>query len=202
VNREFSLHSGCQFGFSVQESARNTIMDISKISPGKNLPDEINVVIEIPQGSGAIKYEVDKDSGAVCVDRFLGTSMVYPANYGFVPNTLSDDGDPADVLVLSPIPMIPGCVVRCRPVGVLKMQDESGGDEKIVAVPVDKVTSAFKHVQNCADLPSYVCQQIEHFFSHYKDLESGKWVRIEGWGDREEAKQLLRDAALRVAKAA
>ncbi len=177
-------------------------MDISKISPGKNLPDEINVVIEIPQGSGAIKYEVDKDSGAVCVDRFLGTSMVYPANYGFVPNTLSDDGDPADVLVLSPIPMIPGCVVRCRPVGVLKMQDESGGDEKIVAVPVDKVTSAFKHVQNCADLPSYVCQQIEHFFSHYKDLESGKWVRIEGWGDREEAKQLLRDAALRVAKAA
>lgn len=177
-------------------------MDISKISPGKNLPDEINVVIEIPQGSGAIKYEVDKDSGAVCVDRFLGTSMVYPANYGFVPNTLSDDGDPADVLVLSPIPMIPGCVVRCRPVGVLKMQDESGGDEKIVAVPVDKVTSAFKHVQTCADLPPYVCQQIEHFFCHYKDLESGKWVRIEGWGDREEAKQLLRDAALRVAKAA
>ncbi len=177
-------------------------MDISKISPGKNLPDEINVVIEIPQGSGAIKYEVDKDSGAVCVDRFLGTSMVYPANYGFVPNTLSDDGDPADVLVLSPIPMISGCVVRCRPIGVLKMQDESGGDEKIIAVPVDKVTSAFKHVQNCADLPPYVCQQIEHFFCHYKDLDSGKWVKIEGWGDREEAKQLLCDAALRIAQAA
>jgi inorganic pyrophosphatase len=177
-------------------------MDLSKISPGKNLPDEINVVIEIPQGSGAIKYEVDKDSGAVCVDRFLGTSMVYPANYGFVPNTLSDDGDPADVLVLSPVPMIPGCVVRCRPVGVLKMQDESGGDEKILAVPVDKVTPAFKHVQTCADLPGLVCQQIEHFFSHYKDLEPGKWVKIEGWGSVDEAKQLLRQAAQRVSKAA
>jgi inorganic pyrophosphatase len=177
-------------------------MDISKISSGKNLPDEINVVIEIPQGSGAIKYEVDKDSGAVCVDRFLGTSMVYPANYGFVPNTLSDDGDPADVLVLSPVPMIPGCVVRCRPVGVLKMQDESGGDEKIVAVPVDKITPAFKQVQDYADLPPFICQQIEHFFCHYKDLEAGKWVKIEGWGTVAEAKQLLREAAQRVGKAA
>jgi inorganic pyrophosphatase len=177
-------------------------MDLSKISPGKNLPDEINVVIEIPQGSGAIKYEVDKDSGAVCVDRFLGTSMVYPANYGFVPNTLSDDGDPADVLVLSPVPMIPGCVVRCRPVGVLKMQDESGGDEKILAVPVTKITPFYQHVQTCADLPPFICQQIEHFFTHYKDLEAGKWVKIAGWGDADEARQLLRQAAARISKAA
>jgi inorganic pyrophosphatase len=177
-------------------------MDLSKIAPGRNLPDDINVVIEIPQGSGAIKYEVDKDSGAVWVDRFLGTSMVYPANYGFVPNTLSDDGDPADVLVLSPIPMLPGCVVRCRPIGVLKMQDESGGDEKIIAVPVDKVSPIYREVQSCADLPAYVCGQIEHFFSHYKDLEPDKWVKIEGWGDAAEAKALLQQAARRVGKAA
>lgn len=177
-------------------------MDISRISPGAKLPEEINVVIEIPQGSGAIKYEMDKDSGAICVDRFLGTSMVYPANYGFVPNTLSDDGDPADVLVLSPIPMLPGCVVRCRPIGVLKMQDEKGEDEKIVAVPVNKITNVYADVASCADLPTYICQQIEHFFSHYKDLEPNKWVKIQGWGDADTAKRLLREALQRVDQAA
>ncbi len=177
-------------------------MILSNISIGKNPPHEINVVIEIPQGSGAIKYEVDKDSGALLVDRFLGTSMVYPANYGFVPNTLSDDGDPVDVLVISHVPVVPGAVIAARPIGVLKMTDEKGEDEKIVAVPTAKLTSFYDSVQSCQDLPAMVCKQIEHFFEHYKDLEKGKWVKIAGWGDKAEAEALIQAAIQRGKKAA
>ena len=166
-------------------------MNIEKISIGKNPPEIVNVVIEIPQGGAPIKYEVDKDSGALLVDRMMGTAMFYPANYGFVPHTLSGDGDPCDVLVVTHVPIISGAVVACRPVGVLLMKDESGQDEKIIAVPTDKISPFTAHVQSCADLPPILVQQIEHFFKHYKDLEKGKWVEIMRWGDAAEARGLL-----------
>lgn len=164
-------------------------MGFSQLKVGKQVPDDINVVIEIPSNSSPIKYEVDKDSGMVMVDRFLGTSMVYPCEYGFVPHTLSEDGDPVDVLVISPFSLMPGVVIRCRPVGMLRMTDESGKDAKILAVPVDKLTPRYQQVNKPEDLGKELIAAIEHFFTHYKDLEKGKWVKVEGWADVNAAKQ-------------
>jgi inorganic pyrophosphatase len=175
-------------------------MRLDKIPPGNNAPDDINVVIEVPVGGEPIKYEMDKESGALFVDRFLYTSMRYPGNYGFVPNTLSDDGDPVDVLVASTRAITPGAVMNCRPVGVLKMSDEAGGDEKIIAVPTSKLTRRYEDVKNHTDLPENTVQQIEHFFRHYKDLESGKWVKIDGWGDATEARGMIQAAINRFNK--
>lgn len=166
-------------------------MDINKISAGKNPPHDVNVVIEIAKGGQPIKYELDKDSGALFVDRFLHTSMVYPENYGFIPHTLSDDGDPVDVLVITHIPVVPGAVIRSRPIGALLMEDESGQDEKILAVPVDKLHSFYKDVKSYEDLPKIVCDTISHFFERYKDLEPGKWVKVKGWVGAEEAAKLI-----------
>ncbi len=151
------------------------------VPSGSNVPDIINVIIEIPINGEPVKYEVDKDSGAIFVDRVLGTSMRYPCNYGYVPHTLCGDGDPVDVLVIMPLPLIPGSVIRCRPIGVLKMTDEAGEDAKVVAVPIDKVTTLYRDVESVRDLPAVTLDQIAHFFEHYKDLEDGKWVRIDGW---------------------
>ena len=163
-------------------------MSINNIPAGKNIPDEINVIIEIPANSDPVKYEVDKDTGALMVDRFMATAMFYPCNYGYIPNTLSEDGDPLDVLVPTPYPLINGAVIKCRPVGVLKMEDESGIDAKLIAVPVDKLSVIYREVQEATDLPALLLQQIEHFFEHYKDLEKGKWVKVQGWADAAEAK--------------
>ena len=164
-------------------------MSLNKVPAGKDLPNDFNVIIEIPMNADPIKYEVDKESGAIFVDRFMGTAMHYPCNYGYIPNTLSDDGDPVDVLVITPFPLIPGVVVRCRAIGVLKMTDESGQDAKVLAVPVDKVLPIYKHWQKPEDLQDLRLQQIQHFFEHYKDLEPGKWVKVDGWFGPEEAKQ-------------
>ena len=169
-------------------------MDVSKIISGQNPPDDINVIVEVPLGGDPIKYEIDKDSGAMFVDRFLYTSMRYPGNYGFVPNTLSDDGDPVDVIIASTRAITPGAVMNCRPIGVLKMSDEAGGDEKILAVPTNKLTRRYENVQNYTDLPSITIEQIQHFFEHYKDLEEGKWVKVDGWGDAAEAQRLIQEA--------
>ena len=163
-------------------------MSINDIPAGKNIPDEINVIIEIPANSDPVKYEVDKDTGALMVDRFMATAMFYPCNYGYIPNTLSEDGDPLDVLVPTPYPLINGAVIKCRPIGVLKMEDESGIDAKLIAVPVDKLSVIYREVQEAKDLPALLLQQIEHFFEHYKDLEKGKWVKVQGWADAAEAK--------------
>lgn len=163
-------------------------MDISKISIGQNPPDEINAIIEIPQGGHPVKYEMDKLSGAMFVDRFLHTSMIYPGNYGFIPHTLSADGDPCDVLVVGQLPVIPGAVIRSRPVGVLLMEDENGLDEKILAVPVDRLYPFYLKVQKYTDLPDILCEQIAHFFQHYKDLEKGKWVKNLRWAGPDEAR--------------
>ncbi|MBP6117200.1 MAG: inorganic diphosphatase [Neisseriaceae bacterium] len=163
-------------------------MNINAINPGKSMPDDFNVVIEISANAAPIKYEFDKDSGALMVDRFMGTSMMYPANYGFVPNTLSGDGDPCDVLVVTPFPLPPGVLIRCRALGVLKMEDDGGVDAKIVAVPVEKLCTMYKDIQKLEDLPQLLRDQMVHFFEHYKDLEKGKWVKIQGWADVEEAK--------------
>ncbi len=163
-------------------------MSLNKVSSGRDVPNDFNVIIEIPMNADPIKYEVDKERGAIFVDRFMGTAMHYPCNYGYVPNTLSDDGDPVDVLVITPFPLFPGVVVRCRPIGVLKMTDESGEDAKVLAVPVDKVLSIYSHWQKPEDLNELRLRQIQHFFEHYKDLEKGKWVKIDGWYGPEEAK--------------
>jgi len=167
-------------------------MDITKIPTGKNAPDEVNVIIEIPIGGEPIKYELDKASGAMFVDRFLHTSMVYPANYGFIPHTLSDDGDPVDVLVVGRRPIIPGAVVAVRPIGAIMMEDESGQDEKIVAVPIDKLHPFYSNVKSYLDLPEIMRDQFAHFFEHYKDLEKNKWVKVSKWVGTEEAKELIR----------
>ena len=164
-------------------------MSLSNVPSGRNVPEDFNVIIEIPMNADPIKYEVDKETGAIFVDRFMGTAMHYPCNYGYIPQTISDDGDPVDVLVITPFPLIPGVVVRCRPLGVLRMKDEAGGDAKLLAVPVDKVLPIYKHWQKPDDLNELRLQQIQHFFEHYKDLEPGKWVKIEGWFGPEEAKQ-------------
>jgi inorganic pyrophosphatase len=173
-------------------------MDLSKLSIGKNAPDTVNVVIEIPQGGAPVKYEIDKDSGALMVDRFMTTAMFYPANYGFIPHTLSGDGDPCDVLVITPVPIAHGAVVAARPIGVLLMKDESGQDEKIIAVPTDKLSPFTAHIKSMKDLAPILGEQIEHFFKHYKDLEKGKWVEILRWGDAEEARKLINEGSQRL----
>lgn len=164
-------------------------MDLENLEAGKQLPDDINVVIEIPSHSSPIKYELDKASGILTVDRFLGTAMIYPCEYGFVPHTLSEDDDPVDVLVISPLSLYPGSVIRCRPVGMLRMTDEAGKDAKILAVPVDKLTTRYQHIRKPEDLGKETLAAIEHFFKHYKDLESGKWVKIDGWEDVDAARK-------------
>lgn len=166
-------------------------MDMSKIPTGENPPYDINVIIEIPQGGHPVKYELDKESGAMYVDRFMHTSMVYPSNYGFIPHTLSDDGDPCDVLVISQVPVIPGAIIRSRPIGALIMEDESGIDEKILAVPVDKLHPFYSKVKSYEDLPEIMCEQIAHFFERYKDLEKGKWVKVVKWVGPEETAAII-----------
>ena len=166
-------------------------MDISKIAVGRSPPRDINVIVEIPQGGNPVKYELDKESGAVFVDRFLHTAMFYPGNYGFVPHTLSEDGDPIDVLIVGQVSVVPGAVVRCRPIGALLMEDEAGLDEKIIAVPVDELHPFYTKVNSHEDLPPILCEQIAHFFSHYKDLEPGKWVKIVRWANAQEAAGLI-----------
>ncbi|WP_295585888.1 inorganic diphosphatase [uncultured Lamprocystis sp.] len=163
-------------------------MDLSKVSRGANVPNEINVIIEIPSHSDPVKYEMDKTTGAMFVDRFMSTAMHYPCNYGYVPHTLSSDGDPVDVLVMTPYPLISGSVIKCRPVGVLTMTDESGDDAKILALPIDKLYKGFRNVESFRDLPVHMLDQIAHFFEHYKDLDEGKWVRVGGWGGVDEAR--------------
>jgi inorganic pyrophosphatase len=175
-------------------------MRIDAVSIGKNPPDEVNVVIEVPIGGEPIKYELDKASGTLVVDRFLYTSMRYPGNYGFIPHTLSDDGDPCDVLVANTRAIVPGAVIAVRPVGVLIMEDEAGQDEKIVAVPTSKLTKRYDGVKDVNDLPDITLKQIEHFFEHYKDLEPGKWVKIVRWGDAAEARRMIKDAIDRARK--
>ena len=172
-------------------------MDISKISIGENPPHDVNAIIEIPMGGVPVKYELDKASGAMFVDRFLHTAMFYPGNYGFVPHTLSDDGDPADIIVIGPHAVVPGAVIRCRPVGALLMEDESGGDEKILAVPVDKLHPFYTDVVNYTDLPTVLIEQISHFFQHYKDLEKGKWAKVSRLVDVQGAQELLAQAIRR-----
>lgn len=162
-------------------------MNLDRVSSGADVPNDINVIIEIPAHSDPVKYEVDKDTGAMFVDRFMNTAMFYPCNYGYVPHTLSDDGDPVDVMVVTPHPLISGSVVRCRPVGVLKMTDESGDDAKVLAVPVDKLYPGNSHVKSIHDMPKLLLEQVAHFFEHYKDLDEGKWVRVDGWADVDEA---------------
>ena len=169
-------------------------MGLDLVTTGRNPPDEINVVIEIPKDAEPVKYEVDKASGAIFVDRILSTPMRYPCNYGYVPHTVCGDGDPADVLVILPLPLIPGSVIRCRPVGVLKMSDEAGSDEKILAVPIDKVFAGYSHIDDIAKVSPHWCERIGHFFEHYKDLEKGKWVKLDGWGGVDEAKRILVEA--------
>lgn len=163
-------------------------MSFHNVTPGRDVPNDINVIIEIPAQSDPVKYEVDKESGTLFVDRFMATAMFYPCNYGYVPSTLSEDGDPVDVLVATPVPLISGSVIRCRPIGMLKMTDESGVDAKILAVPVDKLSPIYKKVQSPEDMPSLLLAQISHFFEHYKDLEPGKWVKVDGWVGAAEAK--------------
>ena len=176
-------------------------MDISKIPVGINAPYDVNVIIEIPIGGVPVKYELDKESGAMYVDRFLHTAMYYPCNYGFIPHTLSDDGDPTDAAVLGQIPVIPGVVIRSRPVGVLIMEDESGIDEKILCVPVDELHPYYSDVASIRDLRPVLLDQIAHFFEHYKDLESGKWVKVQRWGEAEEATDLIRQGMERARNA-
>jgi inorganic pyrophosphatase len=173
-------------------------MRLEAIPTGKNPPDDINVVVEVPIGGEPIKYEMDKASGTLFVDRFLYTPMRYPGNYGFVPHTLSADGDPIDVLVCNTRAIVPGAVINCRPVGVLVMEDEAGGDEKILAVPATKITKRYEKVKTTADLPEITLQQIQHFFEHYKDLEPGKWVKVKHWGDADEARRMITDAIARL----
>lgn len=164
-------------------------MSLELVAPGHAVPDDVNVIVEIPRHSDPVKYEVDKSTGAVFVDRFMATAMYYPTNYGYVPQTLSEDGDPVDVLAVTPFRLIPGSVVRCRPVGLLQMEDEAGVDGKIIAVPVDGLTHLYEDVETFRDLPRDLLERISHFFAHYKDLEPGKWVKIHGWAGPEEAKQ-------------
>ena len=177
-------------------------MSLHNVTPGAKAPEEFNVIIEIPMNADPIKYEVDKESGALFVDRFMSTAMHYPCNYGYIPHTIAGDGDPVDVLVVSQYALPPGVVVRCRPIGMLKMTDEAGEDAKLLAVPVDKLTPMYHSVSSPRDLPQLVLDQISHFFAHYKDLEPGKFVKINGWVNAEEAKKEIMDgvAAFEAAK--
>ncbi len=162
-------------------------MNLDRVDPGRRLPDEFNVIVEIPMNADPIKYEVDKETGALFVDRFMTTAMHYPCNYGYVPHTIAGDGDPVDVLVITPFPVAVGAVVRCRPLGLLKMEDEAGGDAKLLAVPIDRILPIYKHWRKVGDIAPERLATIRHFFEHYKDLEPGKWVRVLGWGDPDEA---------------
>ncbi len=175
-------------------------MRIDSISIGDNPPDDVNVIIEVPVGGQPIKYELDKESGVLVVDRFLYTPMFYPGNYGFVPHTLSDDGDPIDVLVCNTRQLVPGCVINVRPVGVLVMEDNAGQDEKVIAVPSSHLTQRYEHIRTHTDIPKITLEQIEHFFEHYKDLEPGKWVKIGDWHGVDDAKQLISAAIERAGK--
>ena len=168
---------------------KETDMALNDVPSGLSLPNDFNVIIEIPMDADPVKYEVDKESGAIFVDRFMSTAMHYPCNYGYIPHTISDDGDPVDVLVVAQFPLPPGVVVRCRPIGMLDMEDEAGGDAKVLAVPVDKLTRMYRSVVHSRDMPQILLDQITHFFAHYKDLEPGKFVKIRGWLGIEEAKQ-------------
>lgn len=172
-------------------------MSLKRVSSGRDVPNDINVVIEIPAFSDPVKYEVDKDSGALFVDRFMSTAMFYPCNYGYMPHTLCGDGDPVDVLVVTPIPLLSGSVIRCRPLGMLKMSDEAGEDAKVIAVPVDKLTPLYKNCKTTDDLPPSLLAQIAHFFEHYKDLETGKWVKVEGWASLDETRAEITSAVQR-----
>ncbi|MEX0623123.1 inorganic diphosphatase [Saccharospirillum sp.] len=170
-------------------------MSYNQIPAGKDLPNDVYVAIEIPANSSPIKYEIDKDFDALMVDRFMATPMFYPANYGYIPNTLADDGDAVDVLVVTPYPVVPGSVIRARPVGVLEMTDEAGSDAKVVAVPHSKLSALYDDVQEVTDLPALLLEQIKHFFENYKDLEKGKWVKVEGWANAARAKEIIVEAA-------
>jgi inorganic pyrophosphatase len=172
-------------------------VSLDLVDAGRDVPDNFNVVIEIPMNAEPVKYEVDKESGAIFVDRVLTTPMRYPCNYGYVPRTLSGDGDPVDVLVVMPLPLVPGCVIRCRPVGMLAMRDEAGEDTKVVAVPLDEVFPAYRDVHGMDDLPELTRERIVHFFEHYKDLEKGKWVKVEGWRDADAARREIVDSVKR-----
>ena len=168
-------------------------MSLDNVTPGKKVPENFNVIIEIPMNADPIKYEVDKETGAIFVDRFMGTAMHYPCNYGYIPKTIAGDGDPVDVLVITPFPLIPGVVVSCRALGVLQMQDEAGDDAKLLAVPEDRILSIYSHWESSDDINQMRLQQIQHFFEHYKDLEVGKWVKIIGWEGPEAAKKEILD---------
>jgi inorganic pyrophosphatase len=172
-------------------------MNLERVPSGYDVPNDFNVIIEIPMNGDPIKYELDKETGAMFVDRFMSTAMFYPCNYGYIPQTLSPDGDPVDVLVITPVPLITGVVVRCRPVGMLRMTDEKGADEKVLAVPIDKRLNVYRRIQSPDDLPELTLARISHFFEHYKDLEQGKWVRVEGWVGAEDAKKEILEGAAR-----
>ncbi len=172
-------------------------MSLHNVTPGDKAPEQFNVIIEIPMNSDPVKYEVDEDSGAIFVDRFMGTAMHYPCNYGYIPRTLADDGDPVDVLVITPFPLLAGVVVTCRPIGFLKMSDEAGGDSKLLAVPIDKILPIYTHWQKPEDMNVWRLNQISHFFEHYKDLEPGKWVKISGWEGPPSAKAEVREGMAR-----
>ena len=176
-------------------------MNLDRVKSGSNLPNDINVIIEIPANSDPVKYEVDKETGAMFVDRFMGTAMYYPCNYGYIPHTISGDGDPADVLVVTPHPLISGSVIRARPIGMLAMTDEAGEDAKILAVPIDKLSRLYRNINSVRDMDEPLLDSIAHFFQHYKDLESGKWVKIDGWLGTEEAKQEIMSSVDRYNKA-
>ena len=177
-------------------------MALNNVPSGKSLPNDFNVIIEIPAHADPVKYEVDKESGAIFVDRFMGTAMHYPCNYGYIPHTIAGDGDPVDVLVVTQFPLPPGVVVRCRPIGMLGMTDEAGPDAKLLAVPVDKLTPMYRSVESPRDLPQIILDQISHFFEHYKDLEPGKFVKVQGWFGAEEAKKEIMEGVDRYNAAA
>jgi inorganic pyrophosphatase len=172
-------------------------MILERVNAGQDIPNDLNVIIEIPANADPVKYEVDKETGALFVDRFLGTAMYYPCNYGYIPDTLCEDGDPLDVLVITPFPLISGCVVRCRPLGLLNMTDEKGEDAKLIAVPISKQCPTYDKVQSLNDLPKTLLDQIAHFFEHYKDLEPGKWAKIGEWGDTDVAKAEINQSVKR-----
>ncbi len=176
-------------------------MSLDNVTPGSKVPEAFNVIIEIPMNADPIKYEVDKETGAIFVDRFMSTAMHYPTNYGYVPKTISGDGDPVDVLVITPVPLIPGVVVPCRAIGILKMTDEAGEDGKVLAVPVDKILSLYTQWQKPEDLNPMRLKTIEHFFEHYKDLEAGKWVKVQGWEGRDAAHKEILDGIANYEKA-
>ena len=169
-------------------------MNLDNVGPGKNVPAEVNVIIEIPSHSDPVKYEVDKQTGAMFVDRFMNTAMHYPCNYGYVPRTLSEDGDPVDVLVVTPVPLISGSVIQCRPIAMLQMEDESGPDAKILAVPIDKLCTSYRQVKTMDDMNPMLLAQIAHFFEHYKDLEANKWVKVSGWVDGDAVAKEINDS--------